>query len=216
MNIKEYIEKAHSAALSKGFYDCPQCEGDGNKKFDGFSEYCVLCQQTGKNQNKNIGELLMLVVSELGEALEAHRSGKFADQTIFDKILNNEMMEHTHNRLFELKIKDTFEDELADVFIRLFDLCGYLKLDSKVIQHVFDNGLYYTFEDINVGELFFTFINHELGRLYNINTRSAGCMGETLAYLYMVCQILNIPIEKHIQSKMEYNETRDYKHGKEY
>ena len=50
MNINELIKEAHQNAVSKGFYD------DGEK---------------------NIGELLMLIVSELGEALEV--GGYLAD-----------------------------------------------------------------------------------------------------------------------------------------
>ena len=50
----------------------------------------------------------MLIVSELGEAVEAHRSGRFG-----------------------LARKDTFEDELADTVIRVFDLCGGLGVDLE-------------------------------------------------------------------------------------
>ena len=50
----------------------------------------------------------MLIVSELGEAVEAHRSGRFG-----------------------LERKDTFEDELADTVIRIFDLCGGLGIDLE-------------------------------------------------------------------------------------
>lgn len=32
---------------------------------------------------------------------------------------------------FETDIKDTFEDEIADCFIRLFDLCGRYKIDIE-------------------------------------------------------------------------------------
>lgn len=32
---------------------------------------------------------------------------------------------------FESKVKNTFEDELADVLIRVFDLCGWLGIDIQ-------------------------------------------------------------------------------------
>lgn len=148
MNISELIKKAHDNACLHGFYNCPNCRGDGIFDTGKNYESCPDCNCTGINQNKNIGELLMLIVSELGEALEAHRKNKFAN-------LDDMKMAITESgwlQLFKHRIKDTFEDELADVCIRLFDLCGYL----------------------------------------------------------------NIDLEKHIELKMQYNETREYKHGKNY
>ena len=146
MNIKEIIKKAHENAKGKGFYDCPVCGTPDNAH---HSAYC-LDSFTDMVRQKNIGELLMLVVSELSEALEAHRRRGIIKvnldniETLKDK---DEFMIH-----FERHIKDGFQDELADAVIRICDLCGYL----------------------------------------------------------------NIDLERHIQLKMQYNETIEYKHGKRY
>ena len=70
---------------------------------------------------RNVGELLMLVVSELGEAIEAHRKNRFT-APLFS---GTEMTPAA----FEKHIKDTFEDEIADSIIRLFDMCGGLGID---------------------------------------------------------------------------------------
>ncbi len=78
--ISETISECHSVAKEKGFWD----------------------------KDRNVGEMLMLIVSELGEAIEAHR--------------------HGHRGLLK---KDTFEDELADTAIRLFDMCGGLGIDLE-------------------------------------------------------------------------------------
>jgi len=80
MTLKELLKTCYKGAKDKGFWD----------------------------KERNVGELLMLTTSELGEALEAHRKGRFG-----------------------LKQKDTFEDELADCFIRLFDICGGLGIDIE-------------------------------------------------------------------------------------
>lgn len=63
---------------------------------------------TGDPIPRNVGEMLMLVVSELAEALEGHRKN-LAD----DKL--------PHRRMFEV--------ELADTIIRIFDIAGGLGLD---------------------------------------------------------------------------------------
>lgn len=72
------------------------------------------------DKERNVGEMLMLVVSELGEAMEAHRKNRFATW----KNVDTETMMG-----FEADVKDTFEDEIADSIIRLLDMCGGLKID---------------------------------------------------------------------------------------
>ena len=63
---------------------------------------------TGEPLERNVGELLMLCVSELAEAMEGHR-----------KNLPDDKLPH----------RQMFEVEIADTFIRLFDLSGGLGLD---------------------------------------------------------------------------------------
>lgn len=57
---------------------------------------------------RNRGELLMLIVSEIAEAMEADRKG-----------LNDDKLTH----------RDGLTVELADAVIRIFDMCGGLSLD---------------------------------------------------------------------------------------
>lgn len=90
--MNDLIEKIHKNAVNKGFWE-------------------------GEN---NVGEKLMLIVSELGEALEAHRMEKYCE---IDEVTSNEQ--------FVLSVKDTFEDELADAVIRILDLCGGLDIDLE-------------------------------------------------------------------------------------
>lgn len=63
---------------------------------------------TGEPLNVNVGEKLMLIVSELAEAMEGHRKN----------------LKDTH-----LVDRPMIEAELADVIIRTADLCGGLGLD---------------------------------------------------------------------------------------
>jgi len=77
---------------------------------------------------ENIGQSLMLVVSELGEALEAHRKGRYADIDAFEAKMK---INAGFCPAFTSHIKDTFEDEIIDSLIRLFDLCGALNIDIE-------------------------------------------------------------------------------------
>lgn len=63
---------------------------------------------TNKPLDRNIGELLMLIVSEIAEAMEGHRKNLYDDK---------------------LKQRKMLEVELADALIRIFDLGGGLGLD---------------------------------------------------------------------------------------
>ena len=88
------------------------------------------------DEKRNVGEMLMLVVTELSEALEAHRSGKMFNKA--NKI-NYEVAEDLV-QAFKDNVKDTFEDEIADAMIRLLDMCGGLGIDIEF--HVLSKVLY--------------------------------------------------------------------------
>lgn len=98
----------HNRAIQKGFWD----------------------------EEREVGTLLMLCVSELGEALEADRKSRYADLGVFEACLNADDIlakdvELYNNQSFEDAIKDTFEDEIADTIIRLLDLCGKFNIDIE-------------------------------------------------------------------------------------
>jgi NTP pyrophosphatase (non-canonical NTP hydrolase) len=200
MNIPEIIKEHHQAMVDKGFYDkCPLCEGF----FKASQECCSECNGSGIKKNKNIGELLMLIVSELGEALEAHRNNRFSDWDRFERIGENRI------KYFESDIKDTFEDEIADVFLRIFDLCGYLKIEPVLPS------LITTDNTTNIAEKLF-FITIALSETNYIGVSILSNISDSIQLLQNLCDDLQIPIEKHILAKMAYNKTRPHKHGKEY
>lgn len=115
INWNELKDKAHSNAVKHGFWE-------------------------GRPSDKHF---LCLVISELMEAVNAHRRNKFArvpanrKETIFDdRTFHHENKYFREN--FEEYVKDTVEDELADAAIRLLDLAGAnnLNLNRFCLQHV--------------------------------------------------------------------------------
>ena len=100
MPLNELAKEIHQDNIDRGFYEKP----------------------------REVGTELMLIVSELSEALEAFRKDKFVNR----EDLNNHLFNKDH---FREKIKDTFEDEIADALIRILDMCGNMNID--ITEHVF-------------------------------------------------------------------------------
>ena len=78
------------------------------------------------DEPKNIGEMLALIHSEVSEALECDRKDKIcgldADEVEELTKLTDDV---TFKVKFEMQVKDTFEDELADIAIRVLDLAHF-------------------------------------------------------------------------------------------
>lgn len=80
------------------------------------------------DEERETGTLLMLIVSELSEALEADRKNKHANMPFFNFDVDTG---DSFEDAFKKNIKDTFEDEIADVAIRLLDLIGKMGIDIE-------------------------------------------------------------------------------------
>ena len=99
----------------------------------GLNESAQIIFQNNKekgfwDKERNVGEMLMLVVSELGEAMEAHRKGLMTT--------NEDWLLYAATGDFKSTIKDKFEDEIADAIIRLLDMAAGLGIDLEAhISH---------------------------------------------------------------------------------
>lgn len=79
---------------------------------------------------KNIGEMLALIHSEVSEALEADRKNQHAKQQSARWLLTI-VNDRDFKEEFQLQVKDSFEDELADVVIRVMDLAAFKGIDLE-------------------------------------------------------------------------------------
>lgn len=150
--LNDLSERIHKNALNKKFWD-----GDSD----------------------NIGQKLMLVVSEASEALEAHRINNHAYRQI-EKITNFENdifkptqdieeffemffdsepfskdktnIENNFKSKFEEAVKDTFEDELADIVIRVLDLSK--RHNINIGAHIFYKRLYNSYRPEKHGKMY--------------------------------------------------------------
>jgi NTP pyrophosphatase (non-canonical NTP hydrolase) len=91
------------------------------------------------DEERNVGELLMLVVSELAEAMEAHRgrrgnNEKEGIESFKELIISGNNWEDNADSLklaYQDFIKGGFAEEIADAVIRLLDLSAGLGIDLE-------------------------------------------------------------------------------------
>lgn len=107
MTLKELVENAHSMSRSKGWYD-------------------------GNNAVRNVPEMLALIHSEVSEALEAYRVGEMKQTVRLCCDIAKVTMARSHREGCPgIGKPEGFPSELADIVIRIGDLCGYLEIDLE-------------------------------------------------------------------------------------
>lgn len=179
----------------------------------------------------SISHYLMLIITELAEAVEAHRKGVDVLNTIDHYLENGKNINGDFSpSMFEEHIKDTWQDEIADVYIRLMDLCFLLIEKAKEDDPSFNvSDIFETLEEVEEDGITNFPINIDdpfTERCYVIVNN----LTETYPFYYVGCGIANIfqiaislhtffddlDLDWHVAEKMKYNATRPRLHGKSY
>lgn len=163
--------------------------------------------------------LLMLVITELSEAVEADRKTQRANLNDFDVEIERLEDANNYNNLtfsetFENYIKDTVEDELADSVIRLLDLAGLrgyelepqYQYHADLINEVLEDGSFVECIYLIVEKI--TILNY-----FESDEAKVRCI---ITYIDSLCESLSIDLWHHVELKLKYNQTRPTKHGKNY
>lgn len=160
---------------------------------------------------------LMLVISELSEAIEADRLGKWAklDHDTIDTLQRIEGAPYAQE--FLRLVKDTVEDEITDAVIRLLDLLGCLLKGVDLTQEELDMVPAAYDNDTPPNMLTDALFVVVSGSVYGIiKDKEFISVLSPIKSLENLCDHLGIDLMTHIELKLKYNATRPALHGKKY
>lgn len=181
-------EKAHMTAVEHGFHDEEK-------------PYCYW---------------LGLVMSEAGEAINADRKGMHADTKRFEEVMAIRSI--SPRVVFEENIKDTVEDEIADIVIRLLDFAGLKGYGLRYERNYeLTNPVFWVLEHEGLSSSLFQ-LNYALGNAYD-----RGRIEEAISWgimMYSECFEKMTGSDKDlwwfVEQKMRYNDLRPRLNGKKY
>ena len=184
--------------------------------------YATACSHGFHDVDRSDAHFMMLVISEIGEMVEADRKSRRADveRYVAESKFGADVYDKDARSPFEKYVKDTLEDDLADVCIRIFDFCGYRRLEpsmsSKGLIEMDDN-FEYIFGTMSICEQCYALCNlvTDVTRFASPDEkqRALGCI---LSFAVSFARRHGIDLEWHIENKMLYNENRAIRHGKGY
>lgn len=157
---------------------------------------------------------LGLVMSEAGEAIHAYRKGKHADTKRFEE--NPGKWAFDLN--FRIYIKDSVEDEIADIVIRLLDFAGLRGYELKFIEdYTISDPVFPVLEREGLVSALFQ-LNYALGFYYDRYALEVGI--NNLILIYSECFGKMTGSDKDlwwfVEQKMRYNDLRPRLNGKKY
>jgi len=162
-----------------------------------------------KNNPSN-EHFLMQTMVEISEAIQANTINKRADISIFKQNIaeNNACQDNIwFDILFETDIKNTVQDELADVVLMLLSFCGYRRI------YIDNHSVYQSYARLEYADIkpqTFEEFCFDLCKLI-----TDGCVIEPIYIVMAYCERNNIDLAWHIEQKMKYNSTRaDHNHKK--
>ena len=168
--------------------------------------YATACNKGFHDEQKSDEHYLMLVITEIAEAVQADRKGLRADRERYDYAVDRGMCNDIEE-CFERYIKNSIEDELADIVIRLLDFCGMKGIAFNSRNDDF------SFTRLTYKSKPFTDVMFDLCSMITGYDPNLEIIVRCVIYY---CEKHGIDILWHIEQKMEYNKTRPRMHNAKY
>lgn len=182
--------------------------------------YKIACEHGFHDKELSNEHFLMLVITELAEAVDADRKGRRSKVNEFNR-WQRDFPPHTEEGKirafkedFEAYIKDTVEDELTDAVIRLLDLAGLRCISIEPINEDIIEDMEESCKDETFTESIYSIstLPERNEGIYDIHV-TLNCM---ILSIFGLAKHLKIDLLWHIEQKMKYNELREKMHGKKY
>lgn len=170
----------------------------------------IACKHGFHNEAHSAEHYLGLIVSEVGEAIDADRKCVRAKEDEFEKKLNVIKADSSYGKWFSMYygayIKGSIEEEFADIVIRILDMAYEVHGKRMYPWKGYDD----YGEDFKSDRSFV-----ESAWFFIKETLNSGTMNisDSISYMYAWSEYLGIDLDKHIEWKIKYNELRPYKHG---
>ena len=168
--------------------------------------YQCACEHGFHDKEYSDAHWVMLIMTEISEAVNADRIGQYALVEEFNRTLK--VTDFGFKNTFERCIKESVEDELSDIVIRCLDYAGLKKInvEGRIIlsytvtkNKSFVEDMYAIVKDI---------VNYKYSQEELINY--------AFRQVLRVAEFYNIDLLWHIEQKMKYNELRPMLNGKKY
>lgn len=182
--------------------------------------YKIACEHGFHDKELSNEHLLMLVITELAEAVDADRKGRRSKVNEFNR-WQRDFPPHTEEGKirafkedFEAYIKDTVEDELTDAVIRLLDLAGLRCISIEPINEDIIEDMEESCKDETFTESIYSIstLPARYEGVYDIHVT----LNSMITAIFGLAKHLDIDLFWHIEQKMKYNELREKMHGKKY
>lgn len=177
--------------------------------------------------NTDITTALMLIITEMAEAVQADRHNRHGSIEDYDSEIQ---MGRDIPTAYKNTLEGTVESEFADVGIRILSLLGWMNSKSPI--KINSNSV--LSDEYEIAKIQYT-IQNKIHRsniatdLYRLNGKFSSFVDNESSYWFVsknlqnilmrtfaIAHNHNIDLMEHIKLKMKYNESRPYLHGCKY
>ena len=162
--------------------------------------YEIACEHGWHEAEQSDETLLMLVITEIAEAVQADRKGRRADRQAFEKNISLASA-------YDFFLKGTVEDELAYIIICCLSMAGSRNLDLSMAHDMME-----CLDELKPN-ITFPKVCYIIASLTTAEIALVSKISSVLAVVLKYCECKGIDIEWFVEQKMRYNALRPYKHG---
>lgn len=151
---------------------------------------------------------LMLIITEISEAVQADRKDRHTDIDLFKALLGTYADDDVVFKYeFETHVKNSVEDELCDVIIRCLDLAALRGISMQYVDELLASDVE------SISEPFPVVMYHLCEELCLYKEALCEKLNLVVAVILVYCRQHDIDIDFFVDIKMRYNKLRPFKHG---